>query len=374
MIRKFFSGLLLAAGLGGVPLAHGALLGLTVNEPTIDAAAGAVITYNAATGTVTVSGTPQLLQQTLPFLFGEFIGTGTDDEKLFTIQFKVDSSGNFVSGVDGPDLIVKGAIDTNFDGTVDYDGILLEAEVTQFGFVNGASGANDRFDIRLGSVTGLLSFLYTGGDLSVVIDSEPSVDYPSPFNGGFTANFAGPAKAVLGAVDQLVVASCKIDVQAYCSVDAGPNRSTCRIAQTRSPKHWEHVTHQCRGNTFRVYKYGMHGDPVPPWASRYPATNVKFTYVVKNTGTTPISNLQLIDSFDIDPTGEPATLAPGATYTFTRTEALRDGLINSVIAVGESGTAMCMSKDSVAIKDKIRKERAHDRDRYDDKDNKDDRR
>ena len=94
---------------------------------------------------------------------------------------------------------------------------------------------------------------------------------------------------------------------------------------------------------------------------------VKFTYVVKNTGTTPISNLQVIDSFDIDPTGEPLLLQPGQTFTFVRTEALRDGIINSVIATGESGAQLCMAKDSVAVKAKVRKKRQHDDDHYIDK-------
>lgn len=374
MFKKALAAAAAAAALGASPTSHAALLGLTVNDPTIDVTAGAVITYNSVAGTVTISGTPQLLQQTLPFIFGEIVGTGADDEKLFTIQFKVNSSGQFVSGVDGPDLIVRGAVDTNFDGVADYDGVLLEAEVTQFGFENGAAGANDRFDVRLSNVTGLLASLYSARDLSVVVDSEPSDDYPTPFNGTFAADFVAPAKAVLGSVDPLVVAACKIDVQAYCSVNGSPNKSVCRINVTKSPKHWEHVTHNHHGHMFRIYKYGMHGDPVPSWASRYAATNVKFTYVVKNIGTTPISNLQVVDSFDSAVPGVPANLAPGQAVTLMRTEALRDGLVDSVIASGESGSAMCMNKDTVAIKDKVRHKRAHDHDRYKEKDSREDRR
>lgn len=372
--KRTLCALLTAAGLGAAAVSQAALLGLTLNEPTIDVAAGAVITYNATNGTVTISGTPQLLQQAVPFLFGEFVGTGTDDEKLFTIQFRIDGSGNFVSGVDGPDLIIKGAVDTDFDGVVDYDGILLEAEVTQFGFENGAAGANDRFDIRLGTVTGLLAPLYAGKELSVVVDSEPSVDYPLPFAGDFGLDFVAPAKAVLGSVEPLAAAACMIDVQAYCSVNGGPNKSVCRISVTKSPKHWEHVTHYAQGHMFRVYKYGMHGDPVPSWASRYAATDVKFTYVVTNTGTTPIGNLQLVDSFDIGISDVPATLAPGQSVTLMRTEALRDGMIDSVIVSGESGGSMCMGKDTVAVKDKVRHKRAHDHDRFKEKDSREDRR
>ncbi len=374
LIKKFLRVALVAAGVAAAQFSHAALLGLSINEPTIDVAAGAVVTYNATTGIVTISGTPQQLSRTDPFLFAEVIGTAADDERLFTIQFKVNSAGQFVGGVDGPDLIVKGGVDVDFDGTVDFDGVLLEAEVTSFGFENGAPGANDRFDVRLNAVGGLLASYYSGRDLAVVIDSEPSEDYPTPFGGSFAGAWVGAAKPLLGAVDLPVVAACGVDIESYCSVNGSPNKSVCRIAVTKSPKHWEHVNHYCRGNMFRVYKYGMHGDAVPSWASRYPATNVKFTYVVKNTGTTPISNLQVIDSFDIGVTGVPSTLAPGQTITLMRTEALRDGMMNATLVTGESGTAMCMDKDSVAIKDKVRNRRAHDNDRYKDKENHDDRR
>jgi hypothetical protein len=373
-LKKCIRATAAAASLAGTTLAHAALLGLPVNDPTIDVAAGGVVTYNATSGLVTISGTPQVFQQLNPFLFGEFVGTGPDDERLFTIQFRVDGTGQFVAGVDGPDLIVKGALDVDFDGIVDYSGVLLEAEVTAFGFLNGAAGVADRFDLRLNAVGGVLAGLFAGKDLSVVLDSEPSDDYPSPFNGNFGAGFIGPAKVLLGTVDAPVVAACKVDIESFCSVGGSANKSVCRINITKSPKHWEHVTHYHRGLMFRVYKYGMHGDPVPAWASRYPATDVKFSYVVKNTGTTPISNLQVIDSFDIGIPGVPTSLAPGQTVTLTRTEALRDGMVNSTLVTGESGTAICSDKDSVAIKDKVRSKRAHDNDKYKEKDNDNDRR
>ena len=367
MIKNAFRSLAVCASLVAASSAHAALLGLTISDPTIDAAAGGVIAFNTVARVVTISGTPQLLQQLSPFLFAEFTGTGLDDERLITIQFKVDANGNFLSGVDGPDLVIKGAIDTDFDGVPNYDGVLLEAEVTQFGFFNGAAGANDRFDLRLTPTGGLLAPLFANRDLAVTVDGEPSVDYPNPFAGTFNADFVGLAKTVIGSIDPQSFTPCQLAVDTYCSVNGGPNKQVCRIQVTKSPKHWEHVTHQHGVNTFRVSKYGMHGAPMPSWASRYAPTQVKFTYVVKNTGTTTISNLQVIDSFDIDPGGEPLLLQPGQTFTFVRTEALRDSIINSVIATGESGAQLCMAKDSVAVKDKVRKKRQHDDDRYTDK-------
>jgi hypothetical protein len=137
---------------------------------------------------------------------------------------------------------------------------------------------------------------------------------------------------------------------------------------TKSPKHWEHVTHYYRGQMYRLYKYGMHGDPVPSWASRYPATDVKFTYVVTNTGTTPISALQVVDSFDIAIPGVPSVLQPGQSVTLMRTEALRDRMDDVVIVTGESGSASCADKDTVVVKDKVRFKRHHDYDDFKDKD------
>ena len=351
---------------------HAALLNLQVQNPTIEVAAGGVIAYNATAGVVTISGTPQILQQLMPFLFAEFQGTEIDDERLVTIQFKVDSAGRFVSGVDGPDLVIKGAVDTNFDGVPDHDGVLLEAEVTAFGFADGVAGANDRFDLRLTPTGGLLAFLYAGRQLAVTVDGEPSADYPNAFSGSFTADFVGLAKAVVGAAEIMSTAPCRMNVRAFCAVNGGPDRQVCRIQVTKSPKHWEPVGHERMGHTFKVLKYGMHGAAVPAWTARQVGTQVRFRYVVTNTGPTPVNNLQLIDSFDTDPSGGPSLLAPGASYTFTRTESLHEGLVNMVLATGESGGQMCMAQDSVAVKDKVRKKRQHDDDRYLDKRARDD--
>jgi|GEM_PF-1689104 len=366
-IKSILRSISVCAGLALALVSHAALLDLQVEDPTIDVAAGGVIAYNAAARVVTISGSPQLLQQLDPFVFAEFQGTGVDDEKLVTIQFKVDANGNFLSGVDGPDLVVKGRVDIDLDGVPDFDGVLLEAEVTHFGFLNGVAGANDRFDLRLSPTGGLLAHLFAGRDLAVVVDGEPSDDYPNPFAGSFATDFVGLAKTVLGSIDPAASAPCRLKVETFCSVHGSRDRQVCRIKATRSPRHWQHVAHQCGGHNFSVFKYGMHGASVPNWASRYASTPVKFTYVVKNTGPTAVSNLQLIDSFETDLTGLPAILLPGQQFTLTRTEALSEGLINSVIVSGESGAQMCMNKDSVAVKDKVRKKRQHDDDRYHDK-------
>ncbi len=111
----------------------------------------------------------------------------------------------------------------------------------------------------------------------------------------------------------------------------------------------------------------MHGHQVPSWASRYPTTNVTFSYVVTNTGTTPVSNMLVTDSFETGVTGVPALLEPGASVTFTRVEKLSEGIDNTVTVMGEYQSAVCADSDVVVIKDKLRERREHDEDRYKDK-------
>lgn len=195
--RIGFRALVLAIALVLHPSAHARLLGLMTSEPTIDFFAPGVVSYDAATGLVTISATPATLFRSDPFLFGEIRGTGPLDEKLIRLQFRVSVAGRLVSGVAGPDLVVKGSVDVDFDGVADYDGVLLEAEVTQFGFKNGANG-DDAFDLRLTIVAGALAPLYASQDLGLYIASPASAAFPTPFGGSFTASFASQAQGVAG--------------------------------------------------------------------------------------------------------------------------------------------------------------------------------
>lgn len=355
------------------PNAQAALIGLTAGEPTIDFGASGIIKYVASTGLVTISGTPSVLFQSNPFIFGQIIGETSDNERLITITFKVDSSGNYIAGngTTDPDLVVKGAVDVNSDGVIDFDGTLLTANVTQFGFQLGTAGSASTFDIRLTSVGGLLKpTLYANTDLAIVVFSEASTEFPNPFAGSFTANFTGQAKGTLGTTTALPHL-CKIEADAYCSVNGSPNATKCRIQQTRSEKHWDWEDRSANGvsngTPYRRYSYGMHGDPVPSWTSRLPSTPVTFNYVIKNTGTTPITNLAVDDSFDSPPTGVPTTLAVGQSITLTRTEQLRESLEDVLTASGTYSTDRCADRSTVTIKDKLRTRRRHDYDDYGDK-------
>lgn len=346
-----------------------ALVGVTPAEPVIDFGAGGIIDYVATTGLVTVSGVPATLFQTDPLIVGPILGTGDEDEALLSVQFKVDASGALVpGGVAGADLVIKGSVDTNFDSVPDYTGTLLEAEVIQFGHQDNVDGSGiDQFDLRLNAVGGALATLYAGRDLAVTITSEPSTEYATPFAGSFTSDFTGPAKGVVGATAPLVAESCKIKVQAQCSVEGGPFKDKCRIKQTRSWHHWDFQGRTHRGVAHRRYAYGAHGDPTPSWSSRYPGTDVTFRYVLRNKGATAVSGITVDDSFDSAVPGVPATLAPGASATMTRVVTLREALENTVVATASAGTASCGAVDTVVIRDKLRERRRHDYDDYKDK-------
>ncbi|MEQ1592246.1 MAG: hypothetical protein ABL892_07660 [Thiobacillaceae bacterium] len=360
-IRKLTTTFLLSACLSPV-MALAALLGVAPTQPTLDFGGSGMVAYDAGTGTVTISGTPAILQQDDPFILGEVLGTGADDERFITIQFKVDSAGHLVTGTAA--LTVKGSIDVDFDGLPDYDGTLLTADVAAFGFLDGGV-LDDVFDLRMTNVAGVLAPLYAGKNLAILVRSEVSTEFPNPFNGDFVADFVGQAKGVIGALDPVIVAGdCDLDVDAFCSVNGGPKMAKCRIKVTKSSCHWEHETKSYHGNACHRSKYGMHGDPEPTWVKKYPATNVLFTYVVTNTGTTPISNLAVDDSFDTAVVGVPATLAPGQSVTLTRTVGLRDELNDTVTVMGEFGTAMCSAHDNVTITDKMREMKLHDLDHY----------
>lgn len=339
-----------------------ALLGVTTGEPTLEFSGSGMIDYDASTGTVTISGDPSVLLQNDPFIFGEVMSTGVDDEKYITISFKVDSTGALVDGTAA--LTVYGAIDVDFDTVPEYDGELLKADVDAFGFQDGGV-TDDTFDLRMTNVTGLLAPLYTGKDLAVVVASEISTEFPNAFNGSFAASFTGQAKGVLGAVDPIVVVGeCSLTVDAFCSVYGSPNATKCRIKGGKTSHHWMHVPQNYHGNSCHRAKYGMHGTSEPMWVKKYPATNVKFTYVVTNTGTTEISDLIVDDSFDTGVTGVPSTLAPGASVTLMRTVGLRDGLTNTILASGMYGSATCSASDNVVITDKMKRMKLHHLDHY----------
>jgi len=343
------------------------LLGLTTDVPNINFGATGVIDYDATTGTVTVSAEPSKLYSLFPPIDAGIMGTSIDDIKDISITFQVDSNGNVLpNDTQTPDLVVRGAIDFNNDGTKDVDGILLQAEVSQFGFENGASGGSDKFDIRLNQISGDLAYLYDGQDLAITIDSAANTEYPIPFDGSFSSNWKNQASGQISSTSPTPVSAggCHLKLVAKCSIDGGPYKDKCRIKVTRSSNHWESHEYNYNGQTFQMSKYGTHGYDVPAWASNYPTTTVTFKYDVTNDGDNPISNVQIEDSFDTAISGYPTTLAVGSSLSVTHTVELSESIENDVTALGSYGSEMCAATDIVVVRDKLREHTKHDDDDF----------
>ncbi len=366
-LKHSVSALLVATGMSLTPAqSHAVLLGLTPELPTIQFGGSGMIDYDAATGLVTISGAPSSVFSVTPLITGDILGTGPNDVKDISIAFNVNSNGAVVpNDANVPDMVITGSLDTDGDGTTDVSGTLLTAEVTQFGFINNKVGSNDEFDLRLHVTGGELASLYTGSDLAVVVLSENSSEYATPFNGSFAANWTGQTKGSIGSASPVSGGneSCKVKVEAKCSVNGGPFEDKCRIKVSRSPKHWERGEYAHEGHSFFKSKYGMHGYPVPNWAANYPTTNVTFKYTVKNKGNAPVNDILIEDSFDTSVTGYPSSLAAGTSFSITRSIALSEGLENDVTVLGVYNGETCAASDVVTIKDKLR-----DRQKYDDDD------
>lgn len=73
------------------------------------------------------------------------------------------------------------AVDVDFGGVPDCDALLIAAEVTSFGFENGANDGNDRFDIHFVPTGGEMFAVHQGADLAIAVGSELPPDYPTPF-------------------------------------------------------------------------------------------------------------------------------------------------------------------------------------------------
>jgi len=358
-----------AALLLGSVSAPAELLNVVPNEPTISFGGTGIIEYDPSTQELTLQGEPSNLFRSDPFIDALVTGRSGDEARVLSLRLRVGPAGQFSGGVTGPDLQVLGAVDIDFDGIADFDGVLLEAEVTGFGFRDGGTG-DDTFDLRLGTVSGVLAPLFTGKDLAINVTSEVSAEFPDAFAGGFATAWQGQAKGVLGAIEPVVqVSACKIDVKATCRVDGqGRDRCKCRIATGKSQFFWEVKDRVIRGQTCKRWKYGLHGNPLQNLGRRHRSTPVTFTYVVRNVGPVPVLNLTLDDSFEGELTNVPLVLDPGQSFTTRRTIGLSEAVNNVVTVVGDNGAGLsCGDTDTVVVSERLKVRRRHNDDDFRDK-------
>ena len=161
------------------------------DAPHISFDSGGSITYDATTDLFSMSATPLS------------IGDEVNPAGLFfsgdvLLDFVVDDTGTFVSGVGGDDFVLVGDVDLDGDFVVDFSGVLLTGEVFEFSS-NDSGGSTDDYMVKSTVTGGLLSHLYDGQDLKFLITSESST-----FAGDFTVDFSGNAKGDIWPVDPVV--------------------------------------------------------------------------------------------------------------------------------------------------------------------------
>ena len=185
MRNTLMGGLVLSMLAVLAPAAGADLVGVTLSDP--------VVVYDS-TGSVTYDSASNMLVAHATLLFfrngttvRQFLPLGSS---TITVKAVVDENGALVSGVDGFDLLLSGSLDLDGDGTPEYTGDLLTAEVRAFGWLDVTT--TDRFDFCCEMTDGSLASLF-GPCIGVTLTSEHS-----SFTGSFEADFAGGAKGNVG--------------------------------------------------------------------------------------------------------------------------------------------------------------------------------
>lgn len=197
--QPFTSLCCMIVGFGLIPAsAQAALIGLSPFLPTLDFSGSGNISYQANSGVVSISAEPSTLFSFNPFIASEIQHALDNTPRALSIQFQVDNYGNLIpNNTLAPSLILTGSVDIDGDSVADHSGILLTANITQFGFLDNPSG-DDKFDLSLDSIGGSLAYLYAGQNLASLVISEASHTYTNSFSGSFNADWQAQAKGIIG--------------------------------------------------------------------------------------------------------------------------------------------------------------------------------
>ena len=194
-------------------LATASLLGVAPTNPRVGlindpAGTPSTYTYNSATST----GSFNILSQASGYFdtgVAVFILPNGDGVRTLNLDIIVDDTGAFVMDQNGPDLVIHGVIDLNFNFIADsgepgtavdpVTGVLpiLTAETIDFGFLNSTS-PTDRFDFLLSVTSSQVPGLPVGAVIGYAMQAENST-----FNGDFTTDFQTQAKGDIGTVGAL---------------------------------------------------------------------------------------------------------------------------------------------------------------------------
>jgi uncharacterized repeat protein (TIGR01451 family) len=262
-----------------------ALLGVTPGLPTIAYNQTGILSYDSASNQFIVDATP------LTALFAtpppaRFI-TGAAE---FDIRISVNEAGVATTSP-GDDLVIRGDLDVNGNGSIEpsESGVLLTGEILAFGHENGPPDSQvDLYDFRFQPTGGALAPEFAGKLIGVTLTSEAST-----FNGSFETSFGGGAKGLAGSENP----------------EQGPLRGITVIKKTN----------------------GLESGAIIP-----PGGDVTWTYEVKNIGSLPYTQAEIVvvddngtpgdTGDDFMPTLVPASdvggdgiLSPGETWTYSFT-------------------------------------------------------
>jgi len=180
---------------GAASASFAALLGVLPGFPLLTYDSDGLTTYagglfNVTASPIAIRFSPTTPPRTVtPTPMGGF--------EVLTVNVLLDASGNLIGGVPTDDLLIRGEVDADGNGSIDYAGTLLTGEVLQFGHQDTLT-PTDFFDFRFVPTGGSLLSFYTGKHIGVVVTSENS-----NFEGDFGLNFGGGAKGNVGPIDPL---------------------------------------------------------------------------------------------------------------------------------------------------------------------------
>jgi len=161
------------------------------------------VSYNASTMQFTVSGlTPSYVDPTGNAAYGgpDYPDFVVDDYDManpgtFSLSATVNNSGSLVSGTVAIGC-AAGVYDPNYEAQLDGPGILLEGNLTAFGYRDGSDYS--RFDFEFTVTGGELANDYggIGATAGTALDTA-DLSFPGSFTGNFNSNGQGDADTLM---------------------------------------------------------------------------------------------------------------------------------------------------------------------------------
>lgn len=182
---------------GAVSLSFAALLGVMPGFPLLTYDSNGTTSYNATSDAMSLVASPIAIKFSLSTPPRIVTPTGIPPSEVLQVGASISDTGTVLGGVPGDDLLVRGQVDADGNGSIDYSGILLTGEIIAFGFEDTGT-ATDRYDFRFALTGGSLASLFAGQDIGVTVTSENS-----NFANDFTVNIMGGAKGSLGPIPRL---------------------------------------------------------------------------------------------------------------------------------------------------------------------------